>query len=71
MSHMYHSYGWRKLVNLWEAVIYNPVLDVETWWVPLVCVGVGGVVVYRNRAAWQRWHRSRQQHTQGGRDLSI
>lgn len=73
VGNMYKSFGWRKLVAAWELVIYNPVLDLETWWLPLMVGAVAAALCYRNRARlWQRWLRSkRQAAAEAGRDLSV
>jgi hypothetical protein len=47
---MYDKPWWGALVRGWEAVVYNPVLDLERWGVPLAA---GAFVVLAGRRLWR------------------
>lgn len=44
-EHMYKSAWWLRLVAVWEMLIFNPFIDLGTWWLPLALCG--GAVGYR------------------------
>ena len=76
---MYDSAWWRKVVATWEVVVYNPLLDLETWGLPLVVLVAAGALAARCRHRWQHllpwpwplsW-RGRRKPAEGGRDLSV
>jgi hypothetical protein len=69
--HMYKSTGWRTLVSIWEVLIYNPLIDLESWWLVLLVLGAAGLFALRNLSAWFKWLRSKRLVSEGGRDLSV
>lgn len=46
---MYESRWWKYLVWAWEAAVYNPLLDLEAWGLPLAALAL---VAYLGR----RWY---------------
>lgn len=46
---MYDTAWWGWLVWLWEAAVYNPLLDLGAWGLPLAALGA---LAYLTR----RWH---------------
>ncbi len=49
---VYDSAWWKWLVWVWEAAVYNPLLDLEAWGLPLA---VAAVLAYLCR----RWYMHR------------
>lgn len=69
MTNMYDSQWWQRLISVWEVLIYNPIMDLEAAWLPLLIL-VAAVFGYR----W--WHkrrgrRNRKQLREGERDLNV
>jgi hypothetical protein len=72
-ARMYDAAWWKRVVAVWETVVYNPLLDLETWWLPLLLLAAAGGLLYRNRHRWPAswlW-RSRRKPVEDGRDLSV
>ena len=44
---MYDNYWWQLLVQGWEIVVYNPVLDLEQTWQVLVPAAVLAYIFWR------------------------
>ena len=51
---MYDKSWWKWLVRVWEALVYNPILDLGFWGPPLT---VAALLAYLSRP-WY-WHRLR------------
>ena len=75
---MYDSQWWQVLVRCWEALVYNPVVDLEHTWQLLLLFVVTTAVVWR---LWRscldyRWHRRKDKRQrlpgeQTERDLGV
>ena len=73
IAHTKLCYRWKKVVGVWELLIYNQFLDLETWWLPLAVLAAGGTLAYRQRHRWMHiwpW-RTKHKPSEGGRDLSV
>jgi hypothetical protein len=75
MEHMFESTWWLRLVAVWELVVYNPVVDLGTWWFPLLVLG--GVIVAAARSWSFRRHELQLKRLHGTpratteRDLNV
>jgi hypothetical protein len=70
MSNMYDSQWWQRLISIWEVLIYNPLVDLEAAWLPLLVLGTA-VCGYR---WWRRRTGPRnrlKQLREGERDLNV
>lgn len=61
---MYEASWWVVLVRVWEAVVYNPVLDLEKWWQILTPIGF---ISYLSWKAWVKCIRPRVKRRQDKR----
>lgn len=71
MGSMYESAWWARLVAVWEALIFNRVLDLEAAWPFLLAAAAAGICGYRywrRRAALARLKRGPRD---GERDLNV
>lgn len=65
---MYRSLWWRRIAGAWDFVVFNPVLDLETWWLPLLLVAAILTAAFQ----FTRWQRRRiREKAQRGRDMSV
>eukprot|EP00850_Spirogloea_muscicola_P005528 SM000025S08423 [mRNA] locus=s25:657110:662613:- [translate_table: standard] len=55
---------WRTVIAVWEAVVFNPLLDLDRWAVPLAWLLLLSLVLCR----YQRWQKQRQKK---GKKASI
>ncbi|GJP43245.1 hypothetical protein CLOM_g2731 [Closterium sp. NIES-68] len=53
---LYLNPAWRSFVNVWEAVVYNPFIDLDLWSVPLLWVGLILVIMCRCYRCRKRPH---------------
>lgn len=69
-QNMYDSQWWKRLISVWEVLIYNPLLDLEAAWLPLAVL-VAAMCGYR----WWRRRRGRRsrlkQSREGERDMNV
>jgi hypothetical protein len=68
VANMYDSSWWQRLVRVWELLIYNPVMDLEAAWLPLLLVAAAGTCGYR---WWRRRRRLSRLKRAGERDLNV
>ncbi|XP_010527336.1 PREDICTED: guanylate-binding protein 4 [Tarenaya hassleriana] len=55
---LYYNPVWHFIVATWETVVYSPVLDLDRWAIPLVCLVALGVLYWRcygKRKHGSRW----------------
>lgn len=71
MANMYDSQWWQRLIGVWEVIIYNPLLDLEAAWLPMLILAAVTVCGYR----WWRRRRGQRgrskQLREGERDLNV
>lgn len=78
-SSMFDTGGWQMMVSAWETVVNNPIVDVETWGLPIAALTV---LAYVTRRRWwaplakgwcacgrRRVRRSKKSHAD--RDLDV
>ncbi|CAI5471277.1 unnamed protein product, partial [Closterium sp. Yama58-4] len=53
---LYLNPAWRTFVNVWEAVVYNPFIDLDLWSVPLLWVGLILIIMCRCYRCRKRPH---------------
>ncbi|KAL2635536.1 hypothetical protein R1flu_007015 [Riccia fluitans] len=46
---LYYNPTWQLVIGVWEAIVYNPVLDLDRWAVPLAWVSVAAFIFCRYR----------------------
>jgi hypothetical protein len=72
---MYEAGWWVALVSAWEAVVYNPLLDLGGWGVPLVGAAAAAAATRRRWApAAARFcgrRRGRRPKASAQRDLDV
>lgn len=76
---MYDAGWWMVLVQCWEVVVYNPVMDLGRWGLPLGIFLLAAVLLRRwwlrpLKGWWRRRYLRRpaaKQSTDSGRDLNV
>ena len=74
-SSMYETWWWVALVAVWEVIIYNPILDLESIW--RIALPIGALLwatwkVYVKCVRPRRRRRQKQlQLSVGTRDLDV
>jgi len=51
-SSMFETSGWQGLVKVWEVVVDNPIVDLESFGLPVGCVAILGFMT-RRKWAWR------------------
>jgi hypothetical protein len=71
---LYETRVWRALLAVWEAVVYNPLLDLERHWPLLLAAAALGVMAHKALQIHLQRHRrsnKRAQTHSGERDLDV
>lgn len=71
MGSMYESAWWARLVAVWEALIFNRVLDLEAAWPFLLVAAVAGMCGYRYLRRRMALARLKRGPRDGERDLNV
>jgi hypothetical protein len=66
---MYESVWWRRVASTWDFLVFNPLVDLETWWFPLLVMCGIAAGVFKWYTWQQRRRRLKQSHS--GRDLDV
>lgn len=56
---LYYNPAWRVFVGVWEAIVFNPVCDLDTWAIPLAWLGMISIALCR--CYWVRRKRTPSQ----------
>ncbi|KAE8668823.1 Guanylate-binding family protein isoform 2 [Hibiscus syriacus] len=54
---LYYNPVWHYIVATWEAIVYNPILDLDRWAIPVGCMAALSVLYWR--CYGRRKHKSR------------
>lgn len=71
MGSMYDSVWWARLVAVWEAIIFNQILDLEAAWPVVLLLGAAAMCGYRYWRRRSELARLKRGPREGERDLNV